>query len=166
MLQNAVLLVSKLSQIRDINDNLVAVGSLPLDYTTYSDMHILACNQLDKDLKVPRNSKSKRTVSYSHFKEDDYFEKGYLDAGDEFFSNDVEQQDQRDISLHQAWAVLRMSPERECHSFQRTFGTRSPKPYASTFERIGTQISAEGTPTYHPTAVHHLGNLTTGTKDV
>jgi hypothetical protein len=38
MLQNAVLLVSKLSQIRDINDNLVAVGSLPLDYTTYSDI--------------------------------------------------------------------------------------------------------------------------------
>jgi hypothetical protein len=45
MLQNAVSLVSKLSQIRDINDNLVAVGSLPLDYTTYSDMLISACKQ-------------------------------------------------------------------------------------------------------------------------
>jgi hypothetical protein len=106
MLQNAVSLVSKLSQIRDINDNLVAVGSLPLDYTTYSDMFVSACNQLDKDLEVPRNSNSKRTVNYSHFKEEDYFEQGYLDAGDEFFSNDVEQQDQRDISLHQAWTVL------------------------------------------------------------
>jgi hypothetical protein len=106
MLQNAVSLVSKLSQIRDINDNLVAVGSLPLDYTTYSDMLISACNQLDKDLEVPRNSKSNRTVNYSHFKEEDYFEQGYLDAGDEFFSKDKEQQDQRDISLHQAWTVL------------------------------------------------------------
>jgi hypothetical protein len=57
MLQNGVLLVSKLSQIRDINDNLAAVGSLPLDYTTYSNMLISACNQLDKDLEVPRNSK-------------------------------------------------------------------------------------------------------------
>jgi len=74
MLQNAVSLVSKLSQIRDINDNLVAVSSLPLDYTTYSDMLISACNQLDKDLEVPRNSKINRTVNYSHFKEEDYFE--------------------------------------------------------------------------------------------
>jgi len=63
-------------------------------------------NELDKDLEVPRNSKSKRTVNYSHFKEEDHLEQGYLDAGDEFFSNDVEQQDQRDISLHQAWTVL------------------------------------------------------------
>jgi hypothetical protein len=44
MLQNAVSLVSKLSQIRDINNNLVAVSSLPLDYVTYSDMLISACN--------------------------------------------------------------------------------------------------------------------------
>ena len=69
-------------------------------------MLISACNQLDKDLEVPRNSKSNRTVNYSHFKEEDYFEQGYLDAGDEFFSKDKEQQDQRDISLHQAWTVL------------------------------------------------------------
>jgi len=87
MLQNAVSLVSKLS-------------------TTYSNLLISACNQLDKDLEVPRNSKSKHTVNYSHFKEEDYFEPGYLDAGDEFFSNDEEQQDQRYISLHQAWTVL------------------------------------------------------------
>ena len=69
-------------------------------------MLISACNQLDKDLEVPRNSKSKRTVNYPHFKGEDYFEQGYLDAGDEFFSNDKEQQDLRDISLHQAWTVL------------------------------------------------------------
>ena len=98
MLQNAVSLVSKLSQIRDIDDNLVAVGSLPLDYTTYSDMLISACSRLDKDLEVPRNSKSNRTVNYSHFKEEDYFEQGYLDAGNEFFRNDKEQQDQRDFT--------------------------------------------------------------------
>jgi hypothetical protein len=113
MLQNAVSLVSKLSQIRDINNNLVVVGSLPLDYATYSNMLISACNQLDKDLEVPRNSKSKRTVKYSHFKEEDYLEQGYLDAGDEFFSNNVEQQDQRDLSLHQAWTVL--AAERSAH---------------------------------------------------
>jgi len=99
MLQNAALLVSKLSQIRVYNNRLVAIGSLPLDYVTYSDMLISACNQLDKDLAGPLNSKRKRTVNYSHFKEKDYFEQGYLDAGNEFFSNNVEQQDQRDISL-------------------------------------------------------------------
>ena len=53
MLQNAVSPVSKLSQIRDINDNLVAVGSLPLDYTTYSDMLISACNSSIRTLKYP-----------------------------------------------------------------------------------------------------------------
>jgi hypothetical protein len=123
-------------------------------------MLISACNQLDKDLEVPRNSKSKRTVNYSHFKEEDYFEQGYLDAGDEFFSNDVEQQDQRDISLHQAWTVLAA----ESSADESGKGIRFL--YASTFERIGTQISAEATPTCHPTAVHHVGNLTTGTNDV
>jgi len=81
MLQNAVSIVPKLSSIQDISDNLVAIGNDPLGYQAYSELLISGCNQLDKDLEVT-HSKTKRTVNYTNFKEEDYFDCGYLDAGD------------------------------------------------------------------------------------
>ena len=70
MLQNAGSIVPKLSSIRDISDNLVAIGNDPLGYQAYSELLISGCNQLDKDLQVT-HSKSKRTVYYTTFKEED-----------------------------------------------------------------------------------------------
>jgi hypothetical protein len=75
MLQNAVLIVPKLSSILDISNNLVAIGNNL--YQAYSELLISGCNQLDKDLQVT-HSKSKRTVYYTSFKEEDYFDRGYL----------------------------------------------------------------------------------------
>jgi len=97
MLQNTVLIVPKLSNIRDISDNLVAIGNDPLGYQAYSELLISGCNQLDKDLEIT-HSKSKRTVSYTNFKEEDYFDRGYLDAGDSYFTKENEQDN--------AWTVL------------------------------------------------------------
>jgi len=71
MLQNAVLIVPNLSSIRDISNNLVAIGNNPLGYQAYSEFLISACNQLDKDLEIT-HSKSKRTDNYTNFKEEDY----------------------------------------------------------------------------------------------
>jgi len=134
-------------------------------------MLISACNQLDKDLEVPRNSKSKRTVNYSHFKEEDYFEQGYLDAGNEFFSNDVEQQDQRDISLHQTWTVL--AAKSSAHESGKGMPFLPKDLLNQIPEAVREYICANRDPnlrrsntTCHPTAVHHAGNLTAGTNDV
>jgi hypothetical protein len=97
MLQNAVSIVPKLSSIRDISDNLVAIGNDPLGYQAYSELLISGCNQLDKDLEVT-HSKVKRTVNYTNFKEEDYFDRGYLDAGDSYFTKENEQDN--------AWTIL------------------------------------------------------------
>ena len=97
MLQNAVLIVPKLSSIRDISDNLVAIGNDPLRYQAYSELLISGCNQLDKDLEVT-HSKTKRTVNYTNFKEEDYFDCDYLDAGDSYFTKENEQDN--------AWTIL------------------------------------------------------------
>jgi hypothetical protein len=97
MLQNAVSIVPKLSSIRDISNNLVAIGNDPLGYQAYSELLISGCNQLDKDLEIT-HSKSKRTVNYTNFKEEDYFDPGYLDAGDSYFTKENEQDN--------AWTIL------------------------------------------------------------
>ena len=97
MLKNAVSIVPKLSSIRDISDNLVAIGNDPLGYQAYSELLISGCNQLDKDLEVT-HSKTKRTVNYTNFKEEDYFDRGYLDSGDSYFTKENEQDN--------AWTIL------------------------------------------------------------
>jgi len=97
MLQNAGSIVPKLSSIRDISDNLVAIGNDPLGYQAYSELLISGCNQLDKDLEVT-HSKTKRTVNYTNFKEEDYFDRGYLDSGDSYFTKENEQDN--------AWTIL------------------------------------------------------------
>ena len=43
-LQSAVLIVPKLSNIRDISDNLVAIGNDPLGYQPCSELLISGCN--------------------------------------------------------------------------------------------------------------------------
>jgi hypothetical protein len=90
ILQNAVSIVPKLSSIQDSSNNLVAIGNNPFGYQAYSELLISGCNQLDKDLEVT-HSKSKRTVNYTNFKEEDYFDRGYLDAGDSYFTKQNEQ---------------------------------------------------------------------------
>jgi len=97
MLPNAVSIVPKFSSIRDISDNLVAIGNNPLGYQAYSELLISGCNQLDKDLEVS-HSKTKRTVNYNNFKEEDYFDRGYLDSGDSYFTKENEQD--------KAWIIL------------------------------------------------------------
>jgi len=97
MLQNAVSIVPKLSSNRDISDNLVAIGNNPLGYQAYSELLISGCNQLDKDLEIT-HSKSKRTINYTNFKEEAYFDCGYLDAGISYFTKKSEQDN--------AWTIL------------------------------------------------------------
>jgi len=97
MLQNAMSIVPKLSSIRDISDNLIAIGNNPLGYQAYSELLISGCNQLGKDLEVT-HSKSKRTVNYPNFKEEDCFDRGYLDAGDSYFTKENKQDN--------AWTIL------------------------------------------------------------
>jgi len=97
MLQNAVSLVPKLSSIRDASDNFVAIGNNPLGYQAYSELLISGCNQLDKDLEVT-HSKTKRTVNYTNSKEEDYFDRGYLDSGDSYYTKENKQDN--------AWTIL------------------------------------------------------------
>ena len=101
ILQNAVLIVPKLSSIQDSSNNLVAIGNNPFGYQAYSELLISGCNQLDKDLEVT-HSKSKRTVNYTNFKEEDYFDRGYLDAGDSYFTK----QNELDPIPNNAWKTL------------------------------------------------------------
>jgi hypothetical protein len=97
MLQNTVSIVPKLSSIQNISNNLVAIGNSPLGYQAYSELLISGCNQLDKDLEIT-HSKSKRTVNYTNFKEEEYFDRGYLDTGDSYFTKENEQDN--------AWTIL------------------------------------------------------------
>lgn len=62
MLENSVSVVSKLNNVKDISNNLVAVGNPPLTYNAYSQLLISACNQLDKLNEVPKK-RSKRHVN-------------------------------------------------------------------------------------------------------
>jgi len=62
MLENSVSLVTKLNSVKNISNQLVAIGNPPLEYEAYCDLLISASNQLDKLKQVPTN-RSKRHVN-------------------------------------------------------------------------------------------------------
>ena len=55
LLENSVSLVAKLNSVKDVSNQLVAIGNPPLEYEAYCDLLISASNQLDKLNQVPTN---------------------------------------------------------------------------------------------------------------
>jgi len=90
MLEKSVSLVAKLNSVKDISNQLVAIGNPPLEYEAYCDLLISASNQLDKLNQVPTN-RSKRHVNQTNTSnfctEEDHYGHGYLDAGDDYFDH-------------------------------------------------------------------------------
>ena len=86
MLESAVRQVPELANVKNIENNLVAGGQPAPDYDKYCSMLMSAAVQRDDSLKAPV-SRSKHVVNAAdttHDKEHEWFDRGYLDAGDNF----------------------------------------------------------------------------------
>ena len=90
MLEAAVENIPELSSVKDIDTNTAAKGGKLMTYAQYKDMLIAAATRRDERLK-PASVRAKRVVQAT---ETEYgvsggywFNQGYLDAGDNFFSS-------------------------------------------------------------------------------
>jgi hypothetical protein len=70
MLQNSVGEVSELAYVKQIGDQDIAPGNLPLVYETYMELLLSACSTFDK--KTALSGKQKRAVYVSEFDSDNY----------------------------------------------------------------------------------------------
>ena len=100
MLESAVRSVPELQTVKDIDNNRVAAGGQALDYEQYSTLLMSAAVQRDDKLKLPLN-RNKRVVQNAETmpstdREEDWYQFGYVDAGDHYLAQGTDQQ----LSVH------------------------------------------------------------------
>ena len=90
MLEASVENIPELSSVKDIDTNMAAKGGKLMTYAQYKDTLIAAATRHDERLK-PASVRAKRVVQAAETvygaSGGDWFNQGYLDAGDGFFSS-------------------------------------------------------------------------------